>query len=50
MLVLGLCAYGVLVGGSGGREAGPAVVDAGFEVIVAANREAGEGDVGCGDA
>jgi hypothetical protein len=31
-------------------ECAPAVVDAGFEVVVAAYAEAGEGDVGGGDA
>jgi len=38
------------VGDCGGVEGAPAVVDAGFELVVAAYAEAREGDVGCGDA
>ena len=38
------------LGDCGGVEGAPAVVDAGFELVVAAYAEAREGDVGCGDA
>ena len=41
---------GDVLGGGGRREARPAVVDAGFDVLVAADGEAGDGDVGCWDA
>ncbi len=40
----------MLVGGAGGGEAGEAVVDAAFDGGVAADAEAGDGDVGGGDA
>ena len=41
---------GFVVGSGAGGQAGPAVVDAGLEVFVSADGEAGDGDVGCWDA
>lgn len=50
MFVFGFAAWWVLVGGGGGREAGPAEVDAAFDVFVPTDGEAGDWNVGSGDS